>query len=213
MAESISDRAQGHAMGLGFTVAAAQVFGKPATIPSGQSFAATVLKRGALESVGFYHEGGVNKGFLGLAERGAARGFLSTAAKALPLAFTGVLAYQGYQEEGIWGATKGVAESIAYSAAWHGGEALLGSGLMAGLTGVAAIAAVGVAAYGFGEAAQAHRKRLTGLEFGSPSVDMLNSAGALTSRARAMNALHSTHINARIAIGNEALLGHTAYRP
>lgn len=213
MAESIAERAQGHAVGLGFTVAAAQVFGRPSTIPAGQSFSKTILKRGALESMGFYHEAGINKGFLGLSEKGASRGVFSTAAKALPLAFTGVLGYQGYQEEGVWGATKGIGESVAYSAAWHAGEALLGSGLMAGLTGVAAIAAAGVAVYGFGEAAQAHRKRLTGLEFGSPSVDMLNSAGALTSRARAMNALHSTHINARIAIGNEALLGHTAYRP
>lgn len=200
----------------------------------GRSYLGRSVQRGALESAGFYHEGSVNKGFLGLGpkpgqrmlnmpteiskvwSRRGMKGVAGWAGKrglaALPLAMTGLMAYQGYQEEGLWGAAKGVAESAAYSAAFHAGAGLV-SGAAAMTGGVAlGVAAAGFGYYKFGEAAQAATKRRTDLEFGSSSIDFMGNRGAFTARARAMQALNNSHINGRVAIGQEAILTHQTYR-
>jgi hypothetical protein len=190
--------------------------------------------RGVKESLGWYYEGTVNRGFMGLgkspmkraarmprqfAKLAGRKGFgavakhgLSRIGKVVPFLGTAYMAYSGYQENGVMGAVGGIAESMAYSVAWQAGSALVGSTALAATGGIAIAAAGAYGYYKFGEAAQEHRKRVTGLEFGAGSTDVLMGAGALTARQRAMSALNSTHINARIAIGNEALLTHSSYK-
>jgi hypothetical protein len=199
----------------------------------GTSFLGKHLVRGAGEAFGMqYTKAGISRGFLGLGKKplttalrmpqafyktATKRGIGTAASKiglkgafrlAAPL-YTAFSMYQGYQEEGVWGAAKGAAESVLGAAAFNVGAAILGGPVM---WGIAAAAVVGGGAYAFGEAAQEHRKRIRGLEFATASMDVIGSAGALTDRARAMQALSNSHVNGRIALGNEGLLMHSSYR-
>lgn len=200
----------------------------------GRSYMGRAFQRGTMESFGFYHEGTVNKGFLGLGPKPMERlrGMPTEVGKvvsrrgkmgllkwggtrlgaAAPLIGTAFMAYSGYQQEGVWGAAKGVAESAAYSTAWHAGAGLVGTGALITAGVVAAGAAGAFGYYRFGEAAQASQKRRRDIEMGSADMDLLGNMGTHTARARAMAALNNSHINARIAIGNEALLTHSSFR-
>lgn len=199
----------------------------------GQSFLGRHLLRGAGEAFGVqYSKAGVSRGFMGLGKKplqtalrmpGAfyktarKRGMdaamskvgMKFAGRALAPGIAAFQIYQGYQEEGIYGAAKAGAEAVLFQTAFNVGKAVLGSGAMWMGAGVAA---AGYGYYKFGEAAQEHRKRIRGLEFASTSMDMVNSAGALTHRAAAVRQLEMSPLNARIALGNEAMLTHTSYR-
>lgn len=128
--------------------------------------------------------------------------------KGLPVIGTAILMYGGYQEEGMIGAAKGLAESAAIDAA------IAYAGVVAyPAMGFAAIAVAGYGYYKLAEAGRAHAKGLRELEMGGSGriIDALGSAGAATSRQRAVTALNNTHINGRMAMGNEALLLHTSF--
>jgi hypothetical protein len=126
--------------------------------------------------------------------------------KAIPLISTGMFAYEGYQNNGLMGAASGVGESVLINAAVHYGRNILTNPLT--LT-VAGIAAAGYGMYRLGEAGRAHAKGLKELEMTSQNtLDAIGSIGAGTMRQRALMALNNTHINGRIALGNEAMLMH-----
>ena len=131
-----------------------------------------------------------------------------TAFRSLGLVGTAALMYSGYQEGGILGAARGGAESVAFSFAMRAGLGLIGPAAYAAIP-----AAAGYGMYQFGEAAREHVKNLKQLEFGGSQImDALGSAGAATSRQRSVMALQNTHLNGRMAMGNEALLMHTSFR-
>lgn len=205
------------------------------------SYTGGVLGRGTAESLGWSYSStrgmkGKSEGFLGWREgldryrkastaAGATRtGALRTgvgkglrAARAfggagitgaLGIAFTAYEVSQGYKEEGVWGAAKGFGYSVA-------GQAIPRFIFGAGLGGIAAGGIVGAAAvgtYALGEAAISHAKKLRHLEMGGGNnLDAINSVGAATSRQRSLAALQNTHLNGRMALGNEASLLHTSY--
>lgn len=139
----------------------------------------------------------------------AARFAGRTTMKAIPLLSTAYFAYSGYQEGGVMGAIGGVGESIL----WSSGIRAVGAVTGPLMYGVAPLAAVGLATYALGEAGRGHRKSLRTLEMGGGKIlDALGSAGAATSRQRSMMALNNTHLNGRMAMGNEALIMHTPFR-
>lgn len=125
----------------------------------------------------------------------------------LGAALIGVDAYMGYKEGGIGGAAKSLAES---GMIWGGMKA---AGVIIGGTAVSVatgVAAVGIGAYAWGEAATDYRKRLEGSEL-IPRDAINTIQGAYTDRARAMDALNNSALNARMSIGNEAKLLHSTY--
>jgi len=130
---------------------------------------------------------------------------VSMLGRAFGVAFTAAAMYQGYQEEGAWGAAKGLGQMAAFNIAMR----MIPSTAMLPLT---AAAAAGVYVYGSGEMAKEHIKQLRRIEFGGPQInDVLNSAGVATTRQRALSALQNTHLNGRMAMGNEAILMHSSY--
>lgn len=142
--------------------------------------------------------------------RGVARFAGATAMKSLGVAGTALFAYQGYKENGALGAAMGVGESILYTAAFRAiGGAVFNPATIVAAGGVLA----GIGIYEAGEAAKNYVKGLGNLEFGGEHMmGALGSAGAATSRQRSMMALQNTHLNGRMALGNEALLSHTSFR-
>lgn len=133
-----------------------------------------------------------------------------TGMKSLGLLGTAYMAYEGYQSGGVMGAAAGVGESIAWSAGIRMAGAALGGAAAITAGGLGAVA---LGTYAIGEAGRAHRKGLRNIEFGGGDqiLQAMSSAGAATSRQRAAMALQNTHINGRMAMGNEALLMHTQF--
>jgi hypothetical protein len=134
----------------------------------------------------------------------------SAAMAAIPLAFTGLMMYEGYQREGVWGAMKGAGESVA----WTAGINLVGGILGGPATAIAMLGAATVGgAYMMGEAGRAHVKGLRQMEMGGTDQSMaaISSAGATTMRQRAASALNNTHLNGRMALGNEGFLMHRSF--
>ena len=132
-------------------------------------------------------------------------GGVTTALRALGPVMVGYSMYAGYKEGGVWGAIKGGASELAIWGAFEAGMYVLGAAA-APLAAVAAVGAVGAGAYAYGEAAQAHRKRLRNVEMGGEVFDPFGTAA--TTRQRSLQALHNSHINGRMAIGSEAVLMH-----
>lgn len=68
--------------------------------------------------------------------------------------------------------------------------------------------------YSWGEASREHVKKLRQVEMGGQDqvMDAINSAGAATMRQRAASALNNTHLNGRMALGNEGFLMHRSFR-
>lgn len=150
----------------------------------------------------------------GAAARGAARVAFGTAGRAIPLVATAYFAYEGYQQEGAWGAAKGIGESALWSAAIHYGMAAVGGTAAAAvLAPVAAIGAGIGGAYVMGEAGRAHAKGLRQMEMGQSDQMQaaVGSAGAATMRQRSLMALNNTHLNGRMALGNEGFLMHRSF--
>lgn len=173
----------------------------------GRSTMGQWIKRGALESVGFVFEKQadkmVNKGFLG----GLNGNMGARISGGMGLGFTALSVYQGYQENGIGGAVEGAATGVLGS--------LAGNVLMSQLPnpvtwGLAAVAAAGYGGFRFGQAATQYRKDLRKTELVTRnSYNAINAAS--TDRARALQALNNSSMNARMSIGNEAQLLHTSY--
>lgn len=138
--------------------------------------------------------------------RGTAKAIGSTALRGLPLLATGFLAYQGFQKGGIMGDARGIGESVLGTAIFNTGAAALGSAFTGATLGAATIGAAAYGYYRFGEAVRGRGKRLREIEMGGPVVDPFGTGA--TMRQRSLAALQNTHINGRIAMGNEASLMH-----
>lgn len=190
--------------GPGRTVKASQ----GAMIRYGQKVPNWQFMGGAFNEVGgAFRAGGAGAAFRQVGTNVGAKTALGTvgktAFKGLPMLGTALSTYYGYQEGGVAGAITGAGESIAIGIAV---EALLGT---AALPVTLAAAAVGGAAYGyyrFGEAAQKHGKKLRRLEMGSEIIDRYGNIATL--RQRSLRALQNTHVNGRLALGNEAAIMH-----
>ena len=195
----------------------------------GRSGTGRAFQRGVSETFGWIWEdvapgeashGMMNKGFLGLEGKGVRSllksrggpGLLKGAGKVGGGLFTaGYMLYetmQGLRQGGIGGALRAGGKVIKQNVIWDVGMHL------ASKAGVGALAVGGAAVYGYYQFASAGREYAEGLrnmEMGSPIVDPFGTAA--TMRQRSLNALQNTHINGRMALGNEAILMHEgAYR-
>jgi len=177
----------------------------------GQALRGAAQKAGQFRAAGhFIKERGVRAAFKGA---GGKMGGMGIAGHALGVGFAAHAMYTGYQEGGVTGA---VGAGVRFGAEWgamRAGIALLAkAGIGAGVLAPLAIAAGG--AYGFyqfGEAAQEYGKQMKSLEMGAPIVDPFGTVA--TTRQRSLMALNNTHINGRMAMGNEGILMHDgAYR-
>lgn len=137
---------------------------------------------------------------------GAAKAVGKLGLKALPMIGGAAFIYSGYKEGGIAGAVDAGIENMKMGIAWEVGSAALGSGA---LPIAAAAAVVGAGAYGyyqFGEAAQRYGRKTRRLEMGGEIIDRFGTIS--TMRQRSLQALNNTHMNGRMALGNEAMLTH-----
>lgn len=127
-------------------------------------------------------------------------------------------AYTGYQEGGIGGAVKGVAEFVAFDyalgvAQWAAKSAAIGGIVKSAGIG-AAIAGGGALGMYLASGGQMkdftapwvrdYSKRHGKLEMGTPVVD--NFGTAATMRQRSLNAIQNSRISGRNALGFEAML-------
>lgn len=168
------------------------------------------IKMGTMESFGWHFEKGQSQGFLGLKSSRLGWGTLP---KSLGILSTAAAAYSGYQEEGVWGAAKGIGTSVAFSSLANYAISGVGGASMAMAAPAIAIAAAGYGAYRLHEAGKKHAKSLRQLEMGGGDQIMqtINTAETATMRQRALLALNNTHINGRMALGNEAFLMHRGF--
>ena len=125
------------------------------------------------------------------------------AGAAFPGAFTAYAIYSGYQEGGVMGALQEGAMSVATMAAWEMGMTALGGAAVP----LAVAAGAGYAGYKFADAAAQYGRGLKKLNMGAPVTDMFGTVA--TTRQRSLQALQNTHINGRMALGNEGMLMHT----
>lgn len=128
-------------------------------------------------------------------------GVLLKAAGPLSLAYE---AYSGYKEGGVGGAVNSAATGIGMWGAFEVGMGIITGSAINPL----AIAAIGgYGGYKFVDESRKYNKRLKKLEMGAPIVDMFGTIA--TTRQRSLQALQNTHINGRMALGNEGMLIHT----
>ena len=125
------------------------------------------------------------------------------AMKSVPGLFTAYSVMEGYQEGGVWGGIKGGAESVAMNAAFR----MAGAALGGATTPLMIAAAAGYAGYKFLDAARDYGRNLKKVNMGAPIVDQFGTIA--TTRQRSLQALQNTHINGRMALGNEGMLTHT----
>ena len=170
------------------------------------------LKYGTLESFGFdVGPGGVRSWMGGretlghLAKGRIGKGlFTGMTRGGLGLAFTASFVYQGWKEEGLWGAAKGAGESILGTSLFRLAGAVLPGAMMYGgiATGVAAMA---YGAYRWQRNAVDYNKKLRRSEFVAGNIN--DPFGNLsTLRQRSIRALHSNNMGGRITLGREAQL-------
>jgi len=146
--------------------------------------------------------------------------------RALGVGFTAYMAYEGYQKEGMWGAAKGVGESVGY--AYLSGRIM--GGIVGGgaLTALAAGTAAAGMAYGglklagaftsdassFGlknlvrDQTYEYRRRNASMDLGTPSIDPFGNNATI--RQRSLSAIQNSRLNGRSMLGNEA---STWYKP
>jgi hypothetical protein len=183
----------------------------------GRKFTSTAIGRGftagAGDALGFYTPkmGGRVGSYLGINESLGEMGMKNRVGTTLRGA--GRLARQGrfgaasralYKQSAR--GFRALGTNIAFNAIPHMAAAVLGTMAVGVATG---LATVGAAGYALGEAGIAHRKRLRATEFATTgAVDALSSVGAATNRQRAVMALNNTHLNGRMAMGNEGFLMH-----
>jgi hypothetical protein len=166
------------------------------------------FKRGMGRAIGFEYKAGRNMGFMGRKMPGGmfGAGKFAFGLRALGPAFVGMSIYSGFQEGGILGAAKEGATEIAMFGAFEMGASMVTNPLTIAAAGAVA---GGYGYYKLGQASRKHRKRLRSLEMGSDLVD--NFGTMSTMRQRSLSAMQNTHMNGRLALGNEALL-FSSYR-
>lgn len=118
-------------------------------------------------------------------------------------AMTAAAMYSGYQQGGVTEALKQGFSSGAEWAAFSLATKVLGG---TALYGIGAITAAGYGAYQFGQASRQYRQRLRHIEMGASMIDPFGTSATL--RQRSLQALNNSHINGRLAVGNEAILLH-----
>lgn len=111
--------------------------------------------------------------------------------------------YQGYKNGGVTGAVGNLAQTAVTQAVWTGMKTLVAAPLMDGLI---VAGAVGFGGYAFGEASRQLGKRVRNTELGAEIVDRFGQGATI--RQRSLQAIHSSRINARQALGNEGQLMH-----
>lgn len=162
------------------------------------------VKRGVAENFGFQYKKGVSEGFLGLkASRGLSFGARAMAGigGAINLGFMASSVYSGYQEGGVLGAAK----ELGTTAAIQVGLNVAGVAVNA-LWPVALVAGSGALAYKVAENSRQYGRNLRNISMGTPPIDVFGTMS--TVRQRSLAALQNTHINGRMALGNEGLLSH-----
>lgn len=146
--------------------------------------------------------------------RGAAKFLGGTGLRAIPLLSTAYFMAEGYSSNGLTGVASGFGEGVATTFAWKAAASVLGAGASAavGIAGLG-LAGVGVGVYQAGEAASSHVRGLKRLEMGGGHMQgAIESHGASTMRQRSLQNLNNSHINGRMALGNEAFLMHRPFR-
>ncbi|MBW1802321.1 MAG: hypothetical protein JRJ85_16525 [Deltaproteobacteria bacterium] len=134
-------------------------------------------------------------------------------------AFAAYMAYEGYQQDGAWGAAKGLARGAAETYAMGAVWGAIGAPVKA----VGAVAATMLAGHAFYNMAaggpspqqflarpyvREHQRKHAKLEMGRPVLDQFGSLS--TMRSRSVSAIQNSKINGRTGLGNEAAL---MYRP
>ena len=118
---------------------------------------------------------------------------------------------RGYQQGGVTGAIAGGAKEAAMWAGMHVGATAFASATGMSVGSVLLPAAIiGGLAYGGYKATEYGRdeyKKIGRTEFVAPLVDPLGTGH--TMRQRSLMAMQKSHINGKLAIGNEALLLHS----
>jgi hypothetical protein len=157
--------------------------------------------------IGRYLKSGTHSKAMGntLRNFGLARN-MSMLGRGLGLGFLGFEAIAGYQQEGVWGAAKGVASGAMWS---YGIELALGSAALP----VAALAGIGVGgAMAYKAAAEKGRSTMVksqNLEFGGGVSDQYGTVS--TMRRRSVQALQQSRIGGGMGMGNEALRQYQPY--
>ena len=103
---------------------------------------------GGKETINAFKGGGIRKGLGSLATKGG-----------LGLGFTAIMAYQGYKEEGLWGATKNIAESALWNIGPRAAGIAFGS-LASVMLPTAVIGTAAVGAVAFQRNAAEYNKKL-----------------------------------------------------
>ncbi|RKZ06471.1 hypothetical protein DRQ25_13835 [Candidatus Fermentibacteria bacterium] len=159
--------------------------------------------QGVGRTLGFDYHKGQNMGFMGRKIKPGmpGAGKMAFAMRALGPAFLGMSMYKGYQEGGVLGAAKEGAMEMAMWGAFEAGASVLTNPVMIAAAGAVA---AGAGYYAVGQASRKHRKRVRSLEMGGDLVDRFGTM--TTMRQRSLSAIQRTHMNSRLALGNEALL-------
>lgn len=138
------------------------------------------------------------------------QGKLAFGSSMLGLAGVAFAAHRGYQENGIAGAIYEPAKDAALwgaaRAGWTGAKAVLGSPFV---IGGAVLGAGAYAGYKIGEASRDKAKRIRNVEMGADIIDRFGTMGTI--RQRSLQALNNSHVNGRMALGNEAILMNSPY--
>jgi hypothetical protein len=184
--------------------------------------AGRVVQRGIAMDFGFEQPG--NKGpfkFMGGAFEGARQGGWSQIAKnvggsnlavagklalrGLPMLFAGANILHGFRQNGLTGAGSAVIENAMWGVGFEAAKTLLWNPIGIGLAGVA----VGAFAYKkFHDNAIKYGRGLRRVEMGS-GLGVDDPFGSVaTLRQRSLMALQNTHLNGRMALGNEAAMLH-----
>lgn len=177
------------------------------------STAGRQFSQGVMETFGFEYKKGVNMGFLGKNSPGGmlGEGKFAFGSRVFGLAMIGLSAYNGYQEGGVTGAVGSVAKDAAMWGAMRAGWSLGKGALMNPFVlGGAAALGLGYAGYKIGEAARERSNRIRHIEMGGEIIDRFGTLSTI--RQRSLMALNNSHVNGRMALGNEAILMHPNLR-
>lgn len=138
--------------------------------------------------------------------RHASKGVFSLGGPAMMLGLAGYSAYTGYQEGGLWGATKAVGTHAVEWAAFDVALTALGAAALPLEIG-AAVAAAGYGGYKLADYSAKRHRRQRMLEFGgSPIEDQFGTIN--TMRQRSLMEMQRSHGAIRGALGTEAQYMH-----
>lgn len=192
-------------------------FQRFANSPVGRPF-----MKGIAENYGFVMKDSMNQGFLGLRGRpikyfglagtlGGKRAVAGALGRLGMRAFWPALAIynmrEAYQKGGLSSALYvGGKEAVQVGlteVAFAGAKSVLSStGIGIGALAIGA----GVGGFAFGEASRNYGKRIRNIELGGEVIDRFGQIATI--RQRSLMALQNSHLNGRMALGNEAMLLH-----